>query len=72
MTVMSLPETFADSGREYWRGVLLSGGFTAIPRWTAEPVPGVAQHDLPSRQTGGEGDVAGRRHGVTARGHEHP
>ncbi|MFY9931989.1 MAG: amino acid adenylation domain-containing protein [Streptosporangiaceae bacterium] len=45
MTVMSLPETFAESGREYWRGVLLSGGFTAIPRWTAEPVPGVAQHE---------------------------
>jgi amino acid adenylation domain-containing protein len=45
MTVMSLPETFADSGREYWREVLLSGGFTAIPRWTAEPVPGVAQHE---------------------------
>ena len=45
MTAMSLPETFADSGREYWRGVLLSGGFTAIPRWTAEPVPGIAQHE---------------------------
>ncbi len=31
--------------REFWRGVLLAGGFTAIPRWTSTPVPGVATHE---------------------------
>ena len=46
MSVISVIETSADSGREYWRGVLLGGGFTAIPRWAAEPVPGVAQHEV--------------------------
>jgi amino acid adenylation domain-containing protein len=45
MTTISLPEAFVDSGREFWRGVLLGGGFTAIPRWTADPVPGVARHE---------------------------
>src|SRR5438445_13641321 len=32
-------------GRDFWRGVLLAGGFTAIPRWTLDPVPGVAEHE---------------------------
>ena len=31
--------------REYWRGVLLAGGLTAIPRWTLDPVPGVAAYE---------------------------
>src|SRR5438477_10593535 len=31
--------------REFWRGVLLAGGFTALPRWTLEPVPGVGEHE---------------------------
>src|SRR5439155_9369227 len=35
----------AAGGRDYWRGVLLAGGFTAIPRWTLDPVPGVAEHE---------------------------
>jgi amino acid adenylation domain-containing protein len=30
--------------REFWRGVLLAGGATAIPRWTLDPAPGVAEH----------------------------
>ncbi len=32
--------------RQYWRAVLGSGGFTAIPRWTLHPVPGIETHDV--------------------------
>jgi len=45
MTTISLPEATVDSAREFWRGVLLAGGFTAIPRWTLDPVPGVAAYE---------------------------
>jgi hypothetical protein len=34
---------FADE-REFWRGVLLAGGFIALSRWTLDPVPGVDEH----------------------------
>ena len=37
--------TTAARGREFWHGVLLAGGFTAVPRWTLDPVPGVAEHE---------------------------
>src|SRR6266568_6372317 len=37
--------TTAERGREFWRGVLLAGGFTALPRWTLHPVPGVGEHE---------------------------
>src|SRR5437867_12490986 len=37
--------TTAARGREFWRGVLLAGGFTAVPRWTLVPVPGVGEHE---------------------------
>src|SRR5213083_765062 len=37
--------TTAARGREFWRGVLLAGGFTAVPRWTLHPVAGVADHE---------------------------
>src|SRR5437867_1626247 len=37
--------TAAERGREFWRGVLLAGGFTALPRWTLNPVPGVGEHE---------------------------
>src|SRR5947199_3472706 len=37
--------TTAERSREFWRGVLLAGGFTALPRWTLEPVPGVGEHE---------------------------
>jgi len=47
MTITSLPEAFVDSDREFWRGVLTSGGFTAIPRWTMAPIPGIAAHETP-------------------------
>lgn len=39
--------TSTDAGREYWHRVLAAGGFTAIPRWTLDPVPGVAEHAAP-------------------------
>src|SRR5438270_9412492 len=35
---------FADE-REFWRSVLLAGGFTALPRWTLDPVAGVGEHE---------------------------
>src|SRR5438128_6235200 len=37
--------TAAESGREFWRGVLLAGGFIALPRWALEPVPRVGEHE---------------------------
>src|SRR2546430_12141908 len=37
--------TPAERCREFWRGVLLAGGFTALPRWTLDPVPGVSEHE---------------------------
>ncbi|WP_024303050.1 amino acid adenylation domain-containing protein [Pseudogulbenkiania sp. MAI-1] len=32
-------------GREFWRDVLLAGGFTALPRWTLHPEPSVGEHE---------------------------
>ncbi|WP_327321414.1 amino acid adenylation domain-containing protein [Streptomyces sp. NBC_01210] len=29
---------------EFWRGVLVAGGFTTVPRWTLNPVPGVVEY----------------------------
>src|SRR5258708_30555795 len=37
--------TSADRGREFWHGVLLAGGFTALPQWTLDPVAGVGEHE---------------------------
>src|SRR3989454_11325962 len=37
--------TAAERGREFWREVLLAGGFTAVPRWTLDPVPGIAERE---------------------------
>jgi amino acid adenylation domain-containing protein len=48
MTIVSLPMAVnTDADREFWRGVLMDGGFTAIPRWTRNPVPGIARHEVP-------------------------
>ena len=33
------------AGREFWRGALVAGGFTAIPRWTFDPAMGTAEHE---------------------------
>ena len=38
-------EVQAGADREFWRGALLAGGFTAIPRWTLDPAPGTAEHE---------------------------
>src|SRR3989454_5086923 len=37
--------TYAERGREFWRSILLAGGFTVLPRWTLDPVPGVGEHE---------------------------
>ena len=42
MTTISPTKAFVDSDREFWHGVLTGGGFTPIPRWTLDPVPGMA------------------------------
>nr|APD71653.1 non-ribosomal peptide synthetase 6 [Streptomyces sp.] len=34
-----------EADREFWRGVLVAGGFTAIPRWTLNPLTGVDEHE---------------------------
>ena len=34
-----------ESDGEFWHGVLVAGGFTEIPRWTLDPVDGIAEHD---------------------------
>jgi amino acid adenylation domain-containing protein len=31
--------------REFWRDVLLAGGFTPIPRWSLDPATGTAEHE---------------------------
>ncbi|MFH8804835.1 amino acid adenylation domain-containing protein [Streptomyces sp. NPDC017936] len=38
-------EALAETGREFWRGMLMAGGSTTIPRWTLDPAPGVAEHE---------------------------
>jgi amino acid adenylation domain-containing protein len=48
----------AEPGRDYWQGVLAGGGSTTLPRWTLDPVPGVAEHEVPIPA---ESAVAARR-----------
>lgn len=40
----------AEAGRAYWRDVLAAGGVTTVPRWTFDPVAGVATHEAPLPQ----------------------
>ena len=35
-----------ERSREFWRGTLLAGAFTGVPRWTREPVAGICQHEV--------------------------
>jgi amino acid adenylation domain-containing protein len=35
----------AEADGEFWQRVLVTGGLTAIPRWTLDPVTGVAEHE---------------------------
>jgi amino acid adenylation domain-containing protein len=37
--------TTPERGREFWRGTLLAGSCTALPRWTREPVTGVGEYE---------------------------
>ncbi|MFF7385237.1 amino acid adenylation domain-containing protein [Streptomyces griseoluteus] len=39
--------TRVQADREFWSGVLSAGGFTAVPRWAAVPVPGTAECGVP-------------------------
>ena len=39
--------TQANAGRDFWRGVLTTGGLTAVPRWTAAPRAGVGELTTP-------------------------
>jgi non-ribosomal peptide synthetase component F len=41
-TAVSAPDS-----RAYWRDVLVRGGGTTVPRWTDDPVPGVAGYEAP-------------------------
>ncbi|MCL8013292.1 amino acid adenylation domain-containing protein [Streptomyces sp. AS02] len=52
---MAAMTTSAETGREFWRGVLAAGGVTTVPRWTLDPVTGVAEHEatLPEDLMGG-------------------
>ncbi|HEY6944633.1 MAG TPA: amino acid adenylation domain-containing protein [Candidatus Acidoferrum sp.] len=42
---LSSTVTTAVGSRMFWRGVLLAGGLTALPRWTLDPVSGVGEHE---------------------------
>ena len=45
--ILDAPASACDkAGLEFWRGVLLAGGFTAIARWTKHPVRGTAEHEV--------------------------
>src|SRR3712207_6348606 len=41
----NLMEHPPDVSLKFWRDAFLAGGFSAIPRWTLDPVPGVAAHE---------------------------
>src|SRR2546425_3576353 len=34
----------AERGREFWRRALLAGAFTALPRWTCQPMAGISEY----------------------------
>ena len=43
-------DVLTEADREFWRGVLAAGGFTAMPRWSLDPIAGVAVHDALIRE----------------------
>ncbi|HZB20034.1 MAG TPA: amino acid adenylation domain-containing protein [Blastococcus sp.] len=51
----------ADTDRAFWRDVLLTGGFSGVPRWTRRPVPGEGRLEtaLPDDVPAALGRVAG-------------
>jgi amino acid adenylation domain-containing protein len=38
-------DVLTETDREYWCGVLVAGGLTAIPRWSLDPATGTAEHE---------------------------
>ena len=38
-------DVLTETDRDYWCGVLVAGGFTAIPRWSLDPATGTAEHE---------------------------
>ena len=40
-------ETQLHAGQDFWRGVLTTGGFTAIPRWAVAPRAGIGELEEP-------------------------
>src|SRR5215470_16761655 len=38
--------TVAEAGWQFWHEALVAGGFTGIPRWSLDSVPGVAGHEV--------------------------
>ena len=38
-------DVLTETDREFWRGVLVAGGFTAVPRWSLDPATGTAEHE---------------------------
>src|SRR5436190_24364138 len=34
----------AERGREFWRRALLAGAFTALPRWSCQPMAGASDY----------------------------
>lgn len=45
MTSLASTTTTTEAGRAFWRSVLAAGGVTTVPRWTLDPVTGVAEHE---------------------------
>ena len=43
-------DVLTEAAREFWRGMLAAGGFTAMPRWSLDPIAGVAVHDAMIRE----------------------
>ncbi len=43
-------DVLTEAAREFWRGMLAAGGFTAMPRWSRDPIAGVAVHDALIRE----------------------
>lgn len=39
--------TQIETGRDFWKRALLTGGATAIPRWTLDPAPGTGERVAP-------------------------
>jgi len=49
MRTMNLPgrnTVTAERAREFWRGLLLAGGSTAVPRWTTQAGAGMGEHEV--------------------------